>query len=115
VQRRAVAVRALLFGALIAASTPGSRGAAAAATAPRTHEVLIQGLAYLPPKLEVRRGDVVVWINKDPFPHTATAAGRFDSGSIAPGGSWRFTATRSGSFAYLCSFHPTMTGTLRVD
>ena len=53
---------------------------AAAADGPRTHEVVIQGLLYVPETLTVRPGDVVVWINKDPFPHTATAAGAFDSG-----------------------------------
>jgi plastocyanin len=53
---------------------------------------VIQGLLYVPETLTVRRGDVVVWINKDPFPHTVTAAGVFDSKSIAAGGSWRYQA-----------------------
>jgi plastocyanin len=68
----------------------------------------------------VKAGDVVVWRNKDPFPHTATARvnGRtkgFDSQAIAPGQSWTYTAKARGEFDYICSFHPTMTATLRVE
>jgi plastocyanin len=64
----------------------------------------------------VKAGDVVVWRNKDPFPHTATSrAGGFDSQAIAPGQSWKYTAKTRGDFSYICSFHPTMTATLRVE
>jgi hypothetical protein len=52
---------------------------------------------------------------RDPFPHTATAKGVFDSGSIAPGGSWRYTAKIVGEHSYTCTFHPNMKGTLRVE
>jgi plastocyanin len=81
----------------------------------RTHEVVIQGLVFVPETLTVRPGDIVVWVNKDPFPHTATAAGAFDSGSIAAGKSWRFTAKKSGTYPYLCTLHRTMKATLRVE
>jgi plastocyanin len=88
---------------------------ATAAAQARMHEVVIQGLLYVPETLAVRPGDVVVWINKDPFPHTVTAPGAFDSGPIAAGKSWRFTARRAGAHPYLCTLHSTMKGTLRVE
>ena len=62
--------------ALVAAALVGaapSPSAAADAPAAARHEIVIQGLQYVPETLHVRRGDVVVWRNKDPFPHTATA------------------------------------------
>lgn len=86
-----------------------------AADRPRTHEVLIQGLQNVPETVTVKRGDVVVWINKDPFPHTVTSAGAFDSGPIGAGKSWRFTARQVGTYSYVCSLHSNMTGTLRVE
>ena len=98
--------------AIALAAAPAGVGAADPA---RTHEVVIQGLLYVPETLTVRPGDAVVWTNKDPFPHTATAAGAFDSGSIAPGKSWRFTAKKAGTYPYLCTLHTTMKGTLRVE
>ncbi|KAI3601692.1 hypothetical protein D8I24_3477 [Cupriavidus necator H850] len=82
---------------------------------PATHTVLMDGTAYVPRTLAVRRGDVVVWVNKDPFPHTVTASGGgFDSKAIAPGKSWTYTARKTGVFPYTCTLHPTMTGTLSV-
>ena len=63
-----------------------------------------------------RRGDTVIWINRDPFPHTATAnGGRFDSHAIEPGRSWTFTPKKAGVISYGCTYHPTMKGTLRVE
>jgi hypothetical protein len=38
----------------------------------------------------------------------------FDSGFIAKGGAWSFTAARAGTFAYYCVFHPGMQATLIV-
>jgi plastocyanin len=80
-----------------------------------SHTVVIQGLKEVPETLVVKRGDTITWINKDPFPHTVTAKGVFDSGSIAPGGSWRYTAKIVGEHSYTCTFHPNMKGTLRVE
>jgi len=63
----------------------------------------------------VRVGDAITWINKDLVPHTVTSqAGGFDSGAIAPGASWTFTATRPGEFPYTCTFHPIMQAVLHV-
>jgi plastocyanin len=86
-------------------------GAALGAT---THTVAIEGTRFVPERLEVQRGDRVVWTNRDPFPHTATAKGAFDSGSIAGDRSWTYVADKPGSYAYICTFHPTMKGTLVV-
>jgi plastocyanin len=108
--------RAVLGAALLLALAIAELGDAAAADKPgKVHEVVIQGLQYVPATLQVRRGDVVVWTNKDPFPHTATAPGQFDSKSIAAGGSWRFTAKRAGSFPYVCTLHSNMKGVLQVE
>ena len=88
----------------------------AAGRRPVTHTVTMDGTAFVPRELTVRSGDTVVWVNKDPFPHTATAkAGAFDSRSVDAGKSWSYRTEKKGEFAYLCAFHPTMTGTLRVE
>ena len=90
---------------------------AAKATAPsaKTHTVTIEGMRFEPATVTVARGDTVVWVNKDVVPHTATSeTGRFDSQTIQPDGIWRQTVDTLGSFPYVCTFHPSMTGTLRV-
>jgi plastocyanin len=80
-----------------------------------THTVRMEGVKFVPETLTVKRGDVVVWVNKDLFPHTATGEKReFDSGNIAPDQSWKYTATKAGTFSYVCTLHPTMKGALIV-
>ena len=90
--------------------------AAAERPEPKTHTVTIEGLRFQPERLTVARGDTVVWVNKDLVPHTATSEdGVFDSKTIQPEKSWRFTAGKKGEFAYICTFHPTMTAMLQVE
>ena len=84
------------------------------AAAQRMHTITMDGTRFVPKTITVARGDHVVWVNEDPFPHTATAAGKFDSKNIAEGGSWAFTAEQAGEFAYVCTLHPGMTGVLVV-
>lgn len=92
-------------------------GANAESRGPAVHTVVIDGMRFIPETLEVRRGDTVIWRNKDPFPHTATAitaGGGPASPDIAAGGSWSFKAAKQGRHAYLCTLHRTMRGTLVV-
>jgi plastocyanin len=89
--------------------------ATSALAASASHTVVMEGVAFMPNVLTVAQGDTVVWVNKDAFPHTATAQDKsFDSKEIAAGKSWRFTAKKTGKFAYVCTLHPTMKGTLVV-
>jgi plastocyanin len=78
--------------------------------------VSIEGFAFQPDGLEVPTGTEVTWTNGDPEAHTVTAAGGvFDSGPIDPGGSFSHTFTEAGTYDYICSIHPSMTGTVTVD
>ena len=90
-------------------------GASPAAGAPHTYTVVMQQLKFGPLPTGLHKGDTIVWVNKDLFPHTVTASGAFDSKSIADGHSWEYTATSKGEFPYTCTFHPTMKATLRVE
>lgn len=100
----------LATGAAVAlgCGTPGARAAT-------VHTVSIDAFEFKPATLTVKRGDTVRWQNNDPVPHTATAKGAFDSSSIAAGAAWQYTAAKKGRFEYICSFHPTMKGTLIVE
>ena len=73
-------------------------------------------MKFTPERLEVKPGDVVVWTNKDFFPHTATADGKaFDSGSIDSQQQWQYVAKKPGEYAYSCTLHPTMKAKLVVQ
>ena len=74
-----------------------------------------QMLRGKPAVYSVAPGDTVVWLNKDLVPHTATSeVGGFDSSVIMASESWRYTVRKKGDFPYICTFHPTMKGSLRV-
>lgn len=97
--------------ALLAALAPPLQAA------PAVHTILIDGMRFIPHTVEVKRGDTVVWRNKDPLPHTVvaeTVKGGPASPVIAAGASWRYKATKAGSYPYLCTLHRTMTATLVV-
>jgi plastocyanin len=83
--------------------------------AAKTHTVVMEGNRFVPEVLTVKSGDTIVWVNKDVVAHTATSSvAKFDSGLIDAGKSWRYTVREKGEFAYVCTFHPMMTGVLRV-
>lgn len=87
----------------------------AARDAGHTHIVTIESMRFSPQTLSVHRGDRITWINKDPFPHTVTAAdGEFDSHPIAAGGSWTYVARKAGEYDYACKLHVDMKGRLLV-
>jgi plastocyanin len=107
----------VLRAALLAAAAVAAVGVAGDGLAadPAIHTVTIKLVMYAPSTLTVNRGDTIVWKNEDLVPHTVTADhGAFDSGSIAPGQSWRYVVRRAGDYAYHCTFHPNMHGTLHV-
>jgi plastocyanin len=81
-----------------------------------THAVTIVDFAFSAPMLTITAGDTVTWTNEDQAVHTATSAtGVFDSGDLGQGDSYSFTFTSPGTYAYVCSPHPDMTGQIVVQ
>ena len=94
---------------------PAGRAAAALAKE-ATHRVTMEAVAFQPADITVKVGDKVVWTNQDPFPHTVTSKAQgFDSKAIAAGKAWTYRAKKKGDFPYVCTLHPTMTGTIHVE
>src|SRR5688572_21470587 len=78
--------------------------------------VTIAGFAFDPTTVTIQVGDSVTWTNQDSAAHTATAGdGSFDTGPIVNGASDTVTFDTAGTFAYICSIHPQMTGSVVVE
>ncbi|MDQ2655251.1 MAG: plastocyanin/azurin family copper-binding protein, partial [Chloroflexota bacterium] len=91
-------------------ASPGDADAAGAVA------VSIRDLTYDPSPLQIAVGTTVTWTNNDPIPHTATATdGSFDTGTIGPGESASVTFNTPGSSAYVCLYHPNMSGAIEVS
>jgi plastocyanin len=109
-------MRIAVFAAALALMVCGMDLTAGERARPTTHTVTMDGMKFKPDVLTVAPGDTVVWVNEDLVAHTATSqAGAFDSKLIAPGKSWKLTVRKQGSFAYICTYHPTMKAMLRVE
>ena len=80
-----------------------------------TRAVSIAGFAFSPTSITINVGDRVTWTNTDAVAHTATAtSGAFDTGNIDQGESATVRFTQPGTYSYICTPHPSMTGTIRV-
>jgi plastocyanin len=73
------------------------------------------GMQFAHQSIEITAGTTIEWKNEDPLPHSVTADDSgFDSGLIEGGHVWRYTFTRPGTYAFHCTPHPFMKGTIVV-
>jgi LPXTG-motif cell wall-anchored protein len=78
--------------------------------------VTISDFQFAPASVTVNVGDTVTWTNNGPTPHSATSSsGVFDTGIMDAGQSGSHTFTEAGTFAYICTPHPNMHGTIVVQ
>ena len=86
------------------------------------HEVEISEMEFSPDELLVPVGDAMItWYNYDSVTHTVTWDGEApgdcaNSGNIPSGDSYSCNAgNMTGTYAYHCGYHPTMTGSIVVE
>jgi LPXTG-motif cell wall-anchored protein len=78
--------------------------------------VTISDFQFAPASVTVNVGDTVTWTNNGPTPHSATSSGGvWDTGIMDAGQSGSHTFTEAGTFAYICTPHPNMHGTIVVQ
>ncbi len=98
-----------------AAAQTGAPTPSSTPTAGREVVTVIRQMAFPRSRIEIDAGTTITWVNEDPLVHTVTATdGRFDSGNIQPGERWSYTFTTPGTYNFLCTPHPFMTGIVIV-
>jgi plastocyanin len=107
-RRRTVAAAMLMgsvAGALLAFEAVAADGA----------EVKIDNFAFTPAELTVPVGTTVTWVNRDDTPHTVVDKNKaFRSKPLDTKDSFTFTFASAGTFDYVCSLHPNMSGKIIV-
>jgi plastocyanin len=81
------------------------------------NQVVIDNFTFQPPRLTVRAGTKVTWVNRDDVPHTATSTAkpkRFDSGTLDTDQRFAHVFNKPGTYKYFCAVHPHMTATIIV-
>ena len=109
--------------AVAACSNSGGSAAPTAATsqapaapAGGAGAVTIKDFAFNPATTTAAAGSKVTWTNSDTTAHTVTFDdGSADSGNIAPGSTFDHTFATAGTFAYHCTIHSQMKGTVTVS
>ena len=82
-----------------------------------TDTVAISNFSFSPEFITIKKGTTVTWTNHDSVAHTVVETdGKTgpNSQDIDTGKSYSFTYSIVGTFAYHCSIHPEMTGTVTV-
>jgi plastocyanin len=105
--------------ALLALATIGLLSSAAEAEpvafASKVKTVEIKNFAFKPATLRVAKGTSVNFVNASRVSHTATKARAFNTGTIRAGKSKQVRFGQKGTFAYHCTIHPFMKGTIVVQ
>ncbi len=79
-------------------------------------QVKIDNFTFNPPKITIKAGTTVTWTNEDDIPHTVTSSKLvFKSKALDTGDGYSFTFATPGTYAYFCSLHPHMTGSIVVE
>ena len=102
-----------------AAPAPSQSAVASGPEAPPPqpgNAITITNFKFNPQMLTVPAGTTVTWTNQDEEPHTVVAKdGSFHSPGLDTKGTYSFTFAKPGSYDYVCSIHPFMTGTVVVN
>ncbi|GAB2559710.1 cupredoxin domain-containing protein [Rhodanobacter koreensis] len=110
----------LVMGALCCVIVAWPAAMAASVSASRkvhTQQIEIRNFAFVPATLTVPAGTRVVWTNQDEEPHVITSAGSLFASSkgLDTSDSYAVTFSKPGTYAYYCSIHPMMVGTIIVQ
>lgn len=94
----------------------GAGGSAPAANSASTQRIDIRDFKFDPENNQIAVGSKLTFVNDDTAPHTATstATKTFDTGTLGKGDEKTITVTTAGTYAYICTIHPFMQGTLEV-
>jgi plastocyanin len=96
-------------------ATTNAAGPVHVALHQRVVHVKIMNFAFTPARIEVSPGTRVVWTNADSDPHTVTTdRPGFSSQALDTGQSYARALTKTGTFAYHCTIHPFMHGSVVV-
>jgi plastocyanin len=105
-KRRRLPVLAAAAWALLLTSAP-------AAAAPRSFTIVVDKMKFGAIPTEVHAGDTIIWDNRDMFRHSATAKGAWDI-DLPAGKVVKARVTKTGTFDFVCKYHPGMKGVLKV-
>src|ERR1700710_148987 len=106
-----IAAGVLLLGAVIGIFHDQGGGAAATGSG---SAVALKGFQFGPGGVDGQVGDKVTWTNRDGATHAIRGeeTDPAQSKDLKTGDSYSFTFTKAGTYAFVCSIHSSMHGTI---
>lgn len=89
-------------------------GSGPAAAIPHTYIVVVDKLKFGTLPTRLRKGDAILWDNRDLLRHSATAIDHSFDADLQPGAKVKTILKTRGSIAFVCRYHPGMHGVLEV-
>jgi plastocyanin len=83
----------------------------------KTYNIEITNFVFSPSTLAIKKGDTVIWTNKDSVTHTiiSDSGSEISSGSLSNGQIYSHIFNTAGTYDYHCSIHPTMKASITVQ
>ena len=79
-------------------------------------QVTIDNFAFAPATITIPAGTYIRWLNKDDTVHTVVSEDKsVRSKALDTNEEFTYTFTKPGTYSYLCSIHPKMTGKVIVE
>lgn len=94
-------------GAILCAASP-------AVAASATYMVTIDRMKFAPVPAQLRKGDTIIWVNRDFLRHSATASDHSFDVDLPPNARAKTLLTKAGAIAFYCRYHPGMRGVLQI-
>ena len=88
----------------------------AQAPSAKTINISIINFTFNPGVISINRGDTIIWTNNDSVPHQIKGDNLSNLGGqvMSNGQTYSYTFNDTGTFAYHCNIHPSMTGSIIV-
>jgi plastocyanin len=96
-------------------ASQAAAGAQCGGTAGSGQAVAIKNFAFTPATVTVSANGTVTWANGDTTAHTVTFDNGPDCGNVAAGATVTATFSSAGTYAYHCTIHPSMKGSVTVS
>lgn len=82
---------------------------------PQLHVVEIKDMKFQPEEISVKKGDTIMWVNRDMVTHCVTEENKkeWTSSNITAGASWKMVVEINTD--YFCAIHQVMKGKIIVE
>jgi plastocyanin len=87
------------------------------AAAGETAEVVMEKMEFVPPKLKIKPGTTVTWVNREKRTNHSVLfeqENMLESDRLFPGETYQRTFDKPGTYPYRCGPHPEMVGVIEV-